>query len=380
MIGRKDFSDLRDTTMKTFFEICPEEEIEYYNKTEHFLRIKNGSEILFRELKDDKGLGSLDLGWFYIDEAEEVQEIVFTRLQGRLSLMATKRQCGWMTTNPPNEDHWIFKTFEKDCKDDPDYFTIHASTYENKVYLPLGYIESLEKLPPSWRKKCLEGQYGFTPDGIPYYQGYVEHFHKRDLQWAKHMPLYCGWDSGFRHPAFCVTQWDGRVFKILAEILGSDTTVQQFYRTKVLPLLNTKFEGGNFIHCAGPEFLQHNDKSDSTSAQILASEGVRLNIKQSEYSLRKQLIEQKLNSVTNGAPQMQVDASCKIINDGFLGGYRYPTHKEGQQFGIKHEIPFKDGFYEHLMNCVEYVAVQIFRPVDTQEESPVLVNANADNM
>jgi phage terminase large subunit len=58
LIGRKDFSDLRETTIKTFFEICPPDLIKNYNKTEHVVTFYNGSEILFRELKDRAGLGS----------------------------------------------------------------------------------------------------------------------------------------------------------------------------------------------------------------------------------------------------------------------------------------------------------------------------------
>ncbi len=361
LIGRKDFTDLRDTTMKTFFEVCPPKFIKTYNKTEHHLVFKNGSEIYFRELKDGAGLGSLNLGWFYIDEAEEVEETIFERLKGRLSLNHTNRQCGWLTSNPPNEDHWIYKQFE--LSTDPDFFTIHASTYENRDHLPVGYIEDLEKLPPSWRKKYLEGQYGFTPDGTPYYQGYVELLHKRNLTYNKNLPLQCGWDSGRRHPAFVVTQYDGKYWKILSEILGSDIGIEQFCDRQVIPLLNERYPNTNCIHYAGPEFLMGNDKSDFTSFKILESKNIRLNIRHSEYSLRKQLIESKINTMADGFPCLMVDPSCRIINDGFLGGYRYPSMKDGQEYNAKKDLPFKDGFYEHLHESLQYIAVQIFSPI-----------------
>jgi PBSX family phage terminase large subunit len=319
VIGRKDFTDLRDTTLKTFLEVCPADFIQSYNKTEHHIKFVNGSEVYFRELKDGTGLGSLNLGWFYIDESEEIEEGIFERLKGRLSLKDVGKTQGWLTSNPPNENHWIFRPFE--LSHDVEYFTVHASTYENKEHLPTGYIEDLEKLPPSWRKKYLEGHYGFTPDGTPYFQGYQEYLHKRALAFEPSIPLHCGWDSGRRHPAFVATQWDGRYWKILAEILGSNVGIEQFVDTQVIPLLNTKFIGANCIHYGGPEYLQVNDKSDYTSNQILQSKGIRLHIKHSEYSLRKQIIEKKINSIIDGAPCLQVDNSCRIINDGFLGGY-----------------------------------------------------------
>lgn len=356
---------MRDTTLKTFLEICPEDFILNYNKTEHHIIFKNGSEIYFRELKDTTGLGSLNLGWFYIDEAEEVEEQIFERLKGRLSLTDVGKTSGWLTSNPPNESHWIYKQFE--LNHDPEYFTIHASTYENKEHLPDGYIEDLEKLPPAWRKKYIEGHYGFTPDGKPYYDGYLEHLHYQPLSWNPQLPLDCGWDSGRRHPAFVVSQWDGSYWKVLAEILGSYIGIEKFVDTQVLPLLNTRFPHANCRHHAGPEFTQVSDKSDFTSYQILQSRGIQLHIKHSEYSLRKQLIEKKLNTLINGLPGLMVDKSCKLINDGFQGGYRYPTVKEGQEFSLKKELPFKDGFYEHCMNALEYIGVDLFSPVEEKE-------------
>lgn len=361
LIGRKDFTDLRDTTIKTFFEICPEDFIKNYNKTEHHLTFVNGSEILFRELKDAIGLGSLDLGWWYIDEGEEVEEQIFERLKGRLSRQNVDKTCGWITSNPPNEDHWIYKQFE--LNDDADYFTIHASTYENREYLPTGYIEDLEKLPSSWRKKYLEGQYGFTPDGTPYYQGYQEISHRKNLKWNPTLPLHCGWDSGKRHPAFVVTQWDNSHWKILGEILGTDVTIYDFVDREIVPYLNQKFPNAHCVHHAGPEFLQKNDKSDSTSYKILSSKGIHLNIRHSEYSLRKELIEAKLNTLVGGIPALLVDTSCKIISDAFLGGYRYPNKKAGQEYGQKFELPFQDGFYEHCMEALERIAVNLFSPI-----------------
>jgi hypothetical protein len=366
LIGRKDFTDLRDTTIRTFFDVCPARLIYSYNKTEHCVVLKTPgvkSEILFRELKDGSGLGSLNLGFFYIDEAEEVEEQIFERLKGRLSLNTVARQCGFLTSNPPNEDHWIFRQFE--LNKDPLFDTFHASTYENRRYLPEDYIESLEKLPPSWRKKYLEGQYGFTPDGQPYYAGYIEAIHKRACDWDNALPLYCGWDFGYRKPAFVVTQVDraGR-WKIIHEMMGADTTIDKFVDAQVLPLINTKFKGANCIHFGDPACHQSNDKSEFTSYQILQSKGIQVTCRQSEYRLRKEVIEKKINTLVEGFPLLLVNPQCRIINDGLLGGYHYPTRKPDQAHTDKHDQPFHDDFYSHLMNACEYIAVNVFAPIE----------------
>lgn len=355
LIGRKDFTDLRDTTLNTFLEVCPPQIIKDYNKTEHHLTLVNGSEILFRELKDGIGLGSLNLGWFYVDEAEQIEENVFNRLKGRLSLNRVGRQCGWLTSNPPNIDHWLYKQFEK--SNDPDYFTIHAMTYENREYLPNGYIEDLEKMPPSWRKKYLEGQYGFTPDGKAFYEGFIENTHRRELTHNIDKVFLRGWDYGYHHPACVITQIDNcDRWCILKEIMGTDIILDKF-ADNVIATCNEEYPNATFIDYGDPAGNQVNDKTEKTSVAILKSKGIIVRSKKSEYRQRKEIIDKKLSTIIAGIPSLIVDKSCKVIIDGFLGGYHYPEKTEQKPIV---EIPEKDGFYEHLINALEYIAVNVF--------------------
>jgi hypothetical protein len=367
VIFRKDFADLRDTTMKTFFEICPQDFIADYNKTEHRVVLRNGSEIYFKHLKDGIKLGSLNLGWFYIDEGEEIEETVFTYLQGRLSLNTVGRQCGWITSNPPNVDHWLYEKFEK--SNNPDYATLHASTYENKSNLPEGYITSLENLPPSWRKKYLDGQYGFTPDGKPFYEGYTELLHKRDIPYDPKLPLHCGWDFGMIHPAFVATQLHPNgLWNILFELMGSYITIDKFVDMQIFPELNRRFPGATAIHYGDPACHQQSDKSEQTTYQILLSKGILIHAKQSEYRLRKEVIEKKINTTQSGVPMLVVNPQCKIINDAFLGGYHYPDYDPSKSFLDKYDVPFHDNFYSHLANSLEYIAIHLFSPIDRKPE------------
>ena len=351
LIGRKDFTDLRDTTIETFFSVAPPETIQSYNKSEHILVFKNGSRVLFRELKDGIGLGSLNLGWFYIDEAEQVNENVFKRLKGRLSLDKTGRQCGWLTSNPPNEGHWLHEIFVK--QQDPDHAIFYASTYENKEHLPAGYIQDLEKLPLSWRKKYLMGQFGFTPDGKPFYSGYIQTMHSRQLQFIKDRPVIRSWDYGFHHPACVFHQIDpkGR-WLILKEHMGQDVTIQE-YGTFIKTMSKEWFPGVQFadVDFGDPAGDQKSDKSEKTSVEILASLGITVISKSSTYRERKEIIERKLTTLIDGLPSLLVDDSCKIINDGFMGGYHYPERKANQAYNPKlFEAPYSDGYYEHCLS------------------------------
>lgn len=369
LIGRKDFTDLRDTTLKTFLGICPYEIIKSYNKTEHHLVFKNDSEIYFRELKERSGLGSLELGWFYIDEAEEVGEDVYLYLKGRLSSPKTKRQCGWLTSNPPNEDHWLYRHFQ--LKETQDSELIHASTYENRSNLPEGYIEGLESMPASWRKKYLMGEWGFTPDGKPFHQGFIETMHKRQLVYNTAKPIYRAWDYGFHHPAVSFHQIDAKGrWCILKELMGTDLTIERFGQ-QVKEFSREHFQNATFndIDFGDPAGEQKSDKSEKTSVEILSSIGINVVSKVSTYRERQEIIGRKLSTLIEGIPALVIDQSCKTICDGFNGGYHYPEKKSGQQFNPHTmEIPYRDGYYEHLMNTVEYFAVNMFTGAESKED------------
>ena len=91
LIGRKDFADLRTTTMEEFYRVCPRELIVKRNDSEHWcwLRLSDWPEgqvsaVHFRELKDYQGLGSEPFGAVLVDEAGEVPENSAKMLIGRL--------------------------------------------------------------------------------------------------------------------------------------------------------------------------------------------------------------------------------------------------------------------------------------------------------
>lgn len=175
LIGRYTYRELKDTTQKTFFELCPPE---YYDEkqggrwstTDNVLRLTNGSEILFRHMDtaSEKELLSLNLGWFYIDQAEEVSEAVFRTLTSRLRLASAPNRYGFITCNP-EPGSWIEKKFIKPAADgnaDPNYHVIHTTTYDNPE-LPPDYLDSmLASLPEELRKRYIEGRWDVMENQI----------------------------------------------------------------------------------------------------------------------------------------------------------------------------------------------------------------------
>ena len=111
LISRKTFTDLRDTTMDTFFRyVCPEDYIQDYNKNEHKLTLTNGSEILFHGLENYTKIGSLEVGWIFCDEIIEFAYDDYLMLLGRLRHPVPFHQI-FGATNPASPQHWLYKRF-----------------------------------------------------------------------------------------------------------------------------------------------------------------------------------------------------------------------------------------------------------------------------
>ena len=169
LIGRLTYRELADTTRKTFFEICPPE---YYDDkrggrwspTENNLRLVNGSEILFRHLDtvSEAELKSLNIGWFFIDQAEEVSLPVVRVLMSRLRLNTVPNRYGFFSCNP-EPGSWIddmFKIpYDKEELDKKDFFYLDSTTYDNP-YNPPEYVEDLKRrYPPEMVKRYVEGSW-----------------------------------------------------------------------------------------------------------------------------------------------------------------------------------------------------------------------------
>src|SRR5688500_918048 len=88
LIARQFMPELKDTTYKTFLEVCPPVLIAEIRIADTVVKIRNVhgsvSTVFFRGLEEPDKLRSMNLNAFYIDEANQVSEVAFLLLQGRL--------------------------------------------------------------------------------------------------------------------------------------------------------------------------------------------------------------------------------------------------------------------------------------------------------
>jgi hypothetical protein len=165
LICRWELPALRRTTLDTFFKFCPQSLIAHHNKVEGLIHLVGGSKILYMGLKPSSDynaltrLGSLDLGWFFIDEAPEVPKKYFDMLKTRLRLRlpdgSFPRYRGMLAGNPT--PGWVRDIFID--QDLPDHAFIPALPNDNP-HLPPGYIDQLiQDLPPELIERLVKGNW-----------------------------------------------------------------------------------------------------------------------------------------------------------------------------------------------------------------------------
>lgn len=220
VIGRLTSKSLRDTTQRRFFEVCDPALIEEFNKSEGHLWLRtnaveeNGdpvfSEILFYHLDDPGPLGSLDISYFWIDEAHEpdgseVPEATFDMLTARLRHPVGPWR-GFITSNSGGKD-WVWDKFfnPKNRKIMREYIGWTTPTSSNAKYLPEGYVEELMRTHTKiWVERFLEASFDSFEGQIFTDFDYDFHtFDPKDMDISPFWDHGAGFDFGVSAPTAC---------------------------------------------------------------------------------------------------------------------------------------------------------------------------------
>ena len=208
VIVRKNFTDLRDSTIKDF-ELYTGFKVSEQKKE---CVLPNGSSILFRHGDELPVLKNLNLGFFGIEQAEEfADDTPWQFLKMRL-----RRDCkfrtGFIVANT-NGHNWIYDLWKKNGSP-KDHQLIEATTHEHKHILPADYFTTLETLPKKLYNRYVMNSWE-EAEGLVY----DEYLESRDViepftipeQWEKGFCL----DHGFRNPTailWYAIDYDGNIF------------------------------------------------------------------------------------------------------------------------------------------------------------------------
>ena len=193
VIVRKNFTDLRDSTLKDYEQYTGRHVKE--NNKEDIL--PNGSVIMFRHGDELPTLKNINLGWFAIEQAEEfADDTTWQFLKMRLRRQV-KFRTGFIVGNT-NGHNWIWKIFKENTPPE-NHRLIEATTYDFKGILPADYFKTLETLPKKLYNRFVMNSWE-DAEGLVY----DEYLESRDVidpfvipeTWEKEMIL----DHGYRNP------------------------------------------------------------------------------------------------------------------------------------------------------------------------------------
>lgn len=140
VVYRRTFPDLRISTRETFCNLVPEGLVKQWKEAENRLILTNGSEIFFKHFADGITLGP-NMGWWLVDQAEDLTEEDFDYLIGRTRRNVPRRY-GMLAMNPNGKD-WQFRRFVE--SKNPRFKMYNSTTMENAANLPPGYIDDLKE-------------------------------------------------------------------------------------------------------------------------------------------------------------------------------------------------------------------------------------------
>jgi len=174
LMGRSKLKTLKDTTLKSFFEIAKILDIEYnFNAQSNTIFFNNGSEIILKDLflypsdPEFDSLGSLEVSGAFIDECNQLTfkawQVVKSRIRYKLDEYGLiPKLLG--TCNPAK--NWVYNTFYKAKKENVilDYRKFIQALPTDNPHLPTSYLESLLQLDKNSCERLYYGNWEFDDD------------------------------------------------------------------------------------------------------------------------------------------------------------------------------------------------------------------------
>jgi len=343
-------------------------------------------ELLFIALdrpEDVRKIKSLELTGCYINELSEVPQAALAHMKGRVNRYPSKAFCTepyWSgiiaDTNPPEDDHWIYKDFElnkfenhKLFKQPPGLIKDESNRWvrnpnaDNANHLPSNYYEMLaEGQSQEFVKVFCLGEYGSVGFGKRVYPEFNPDFHAVDsLTALQGEQLILGWDFGLT-PACVVLQFTPRgQLMCLKEYVGDGMGIRTFAESIVIPSLRTDFPYCKIgISVADPAGNARNEIIEEMSC---IGELNSLNIPTTSASTndidpRLGAVRYFLNKMIDGKPAFILDRkNCPTLFKGFVKDYVYA------RVAVSGEERYKDkpnkNMASHPMDGLGYACLEV---------------------
>jgi phage terminase large subunit len=365
LIARQFMPELRDTTYKTFLEVCPPELIAEIRVADMIIKLHNVegkvSTVFFRGLEEPDKLRSMNLNAFYIDEANQVTEAAFLLLQGRLRGKYWRK--GFLTMNPGGHD-WSWRWFvDKKVINSPEikrlFLNIRAPSLEN-VHLPDGYIDTMMA---TWSEDRIKREIMGSDDS---FEGQIYSEFDRAVHVIKPFRIPDDWtrrigmDDGYRNEAAWIYGAicpDGDLY-VYREYYRKGRTVDEICKdNKAMWGAGEKFEQAR-MDTAAKQVKNGKNNWDtylenlpSTFPMAEANKSVATGIDR---------VKQYLKPDARGKPRLYIFDTCENLLDE-IAQYKWAERPVGQQ-GKANEKEEPHKFHDHACDALRYLVMTLPEP------------------
>jgi hypothetical protein len=363
IISRKTRPELRTTTWDMFINGDTQETgwrgipggikgplVKTYNKSDLYLEFWNGSRVHGLPLDDPKKLENYNLGLFMIDQAEEVEEEIALKFQGRLRQHSAPRE-GLFLFNPDGHN-WLWKRFIS-----PDrkpswkslYKCVEATPFDNPN-LPEDFLDQFDSLPEHWYNRYVLGSHDV-------FVGQIFTDWNPDVHLIDPFYIPAGWerwaciDPGIGHEgavSWCARDAENNVY-YYRELVQKGKDVG-WWAEKIIDLEMESDWGGpneemNFGHLIGPESKQRAQTDGRSVYDVFMEEGIEdLELADRDPLARINRITQRLrpksghvhplggmasehDADADGMPSLYVFRTCEYTAE-YLPQYRWRPRRQ----------------------------------------------------
>jgi len=317
----------------------PKETIASENKSDLIITLRNGSTIYGLPLDDPAKLENFNLGMFWIDQAEEIDEEIFLKFHGRLRQRIGPRE-GLLSSNPEGHN-WLWRRFidpQRPIKWTQQYKCVEATSFDNPN-LPADYIAQFEGLPEAWIQRFVWGSHEVFVGQI--FTDYDPEIHvirpfRIPSTWERWMCM----DPGIRHEA--AATWIARDpagnSYYYREHLEANRDVA-WWASRIFDAEAADDWGGPNEHIwrrlIGPESQQRSQTDGKTVLDVFNEHGVYPEIADRDPSARILKITENLRSRTGHrnpfsgeepSPRFFIFADCTKMQT-YLSQYRWKPQR-----------------------------------------------------
>jgi len=312
---------LRDSTYRTFMEVCPRRLIlkEREARNEIIVRTEGKpSEVLFRSADDPENLRGPSLAWFILDEASLMDYRTWQIMIGRLRQPGYKHM-GLLATTPKGKN-WVYRVFVDKPTEKHAAFTCPTSV--NKRNLPEGFIEDLQaQYAGDFLRQELHGEF-VAFEGLVYPQ-FDQELHVVENAQLPAVKLYrrvvCGIDWGFSNP-----------FSLLAIGIDGDgraDVIDEVYLSRLAPEQVLAYCRG-FQDTYRPDTF-FCDPAEPANIKMLCDAGLNAVEAPNDVMPGISLVSSYLPRQADGRTRLRVARRCVGLISEF-GQYQYGKDRDGR--------------------------------------------------